>query len=235
MHEFINLCKQSGMMRRARSGRPSQLGRQRSDLLRMALGTVLVLAVSGFFALAGAPTELAALEAERPAMAGWGAVVPYGQQAISQEAARPRTAFQRVLLPPLAPNIAPFDRTYRVQRILDFQLLDGRPEWTADIRQGLGQTRFHFHRDGRIVIESPRSRDDLYPLSGTYRLQGAIAMFAATRSIAGSTSHVETAWAGQIDLSRNPLILVVEVAGSSIQFYGSKTQRYQAQLELAAR
>jgi hypothetical protein len=162
-------------------------------------------------------------------MAGWWGGVPYGQQTLSQP------AVQRVLLPPLAPNLAPFDRIFRVQRILDFQLLDGRPEWTADIRQGLGQTRFHFHRDGRIVIESPRSRDDLYPLSGTYRLQGAIALFAATRSIAGSTSHVETAWAGQIDLSRNPLLLDVEVAGSSIQFYGSKTQRYQAQLELAAR
>jgi hypothetical protein len=162
-------------------------------------------------------------------MAGWWGGGPYGQLTLSQP------AVQRVLLPPLAPNIAPFDRTYRVQRILDFQLLDGRPEWTADIRQRLGQTSFHFHRDGRIVIESPGSRDDLYPLSGTYRLQGALALFAATRSIAGSTSRVETAWAGQIDLSHNPLILVVEVAGSSIQFYGSKTSRFQAQLELAAR
>ena len=42
-------------------------------------------------------------------------------------------------------------------------------------------------------------------------------------------------FAGQIDLSHNPLLLVVEVAGSSIQFYGSKTSRFQAQLELAAR
>jgi hypothetical protein len=206
----------------------------------MVLGTGLVLVVSGSFDLAGALRERVASAEEIPEVTGWWVGVPYGQQVIAQEAPRPQTVFpqteiRRVLLPPLAPNIAPFDHTYRVQRILDFQLLDGRPEWTADIRQGLGQTRFHFHRDGRIVIESPRSRDDLYPLSGTYRLQGAFAMFAATRSIEGNISHVETAWAGQIDLSRNPLILVVEVAGSSIQSYGSKTQRYQAQLELAAR
>ena len=229
VHGCINVCKQSGLMRRARLGRPTQAGRHQSALLRMVLGTILVLAINGFWALAGAPTELGAGEAERPAMAGeWGGV-PYGQQTLSQP------AVQRVLLPPLAPNLTAFDRTYRVQRILDFQLLDGGPEWTADIRQRLGQTSFHFHRDGRIVIESPGSRDDLYPLSGTYRLQGASPLFAATRSIAGSTSRVETAWAGQIDLSHTPLLLSVEVAGSSIQFYGSKTSRFQAQLELAAR
>lgn len=90
---------------------------------------------------------------------------------------------------------------FYTNKILEFQQINGKEEWIESEEERFQGAVWRFDSDGTFTFAPADSRDDLYPLHGTFEIRGDVLKYAASgsaRTTVGSTSaEIE----GEIDLT----------------------------------
>ncbi|MCO6010941.1 hypothetical protein NE236_38885 [Actinoallomurus purpureus] len=107
-------------------------------------------------------------------------------------------------------STAPFDdlpATYRVSRVAGFTQYQGNPAWIPSERSRVANAVWEFDRDGTFAFTTSNVRTDLFPLHGTYRVEGTTLSFSAhgAAANAGGSAHAELI--GTMDLSADPHVV----------------------------
>ncbi|WP_460350391.1 hypothetical protein [Actinoallomurus acanthiterrae] len=97
-----------------------------------------------------------------------------------------------------------FPATYRVSQVTSFAHYQGNPAWAPAERSRVANAVWHFDGDGTFAFTTSNVRTDLFPLHGTYQVNGTTLTFSAhgAAANAGGSAHAELV--GTMDLSADP-------------------------------
>lgn len=70
----------------------------------------------------------------------------------------------------------------RVTEVTSFEQLAGQPQWASGARNRLAGAILRFEPDGTFTYDLPDSRDDLFPIRGSYHHDGDVIVFQGTSS-----------------------------------------------------
>lgn len=94
----------------------------------------------------------------------------------------------------------------RTQDIIQFEQLQGQPEWIEAEKARVQGAVWTFNSDGSFVYAPANSRTDLFPLNGRYTTSGNTLSFTASRTVTFANSGKATAEIkGRVDLSSSEL------------------------------
>ncbi|MGB5634306.1 MAG: hypothetical protein WBM44_31235 [Waterburya sp.] len=127
----------------------------------------------------------------------------------------------------------PSATVFGTKQILSLEMHQGNPEWKYDKIEHLSGAYWRFYPNGTFAYAPANAREDLYPLKGTYQLQGNSLVFSGEsdfRSRLGSSARAIVN--GQIDWSRGqPVLKMNAVSGSSSARFNT-TSAYSTQILL---
>ncbi len=124
----------------------------------------------------------------------------------------------------------PSATVFGTKQILSLEMHQGNPEWKYDKIEQLSRAYWRFYPNGTFAYAPANASKDLYPLKGTYQIQGNILVFSGEsdfRSRLGSAARAIVN--GQIDWSRGqPVLTMNAVSGaSSARFHTTSAYRTQ--------
>jgi hypothetical protein len=95
----------------------------------------------------------------------------------------------------------------RVTEVTSFEQLAGQPQLASGARNRLAGAILRFEGDGTFIYELPDSRDDLFPIRGSYRRDGEVLVFeGASSSQFDPTNRGDAAVNGTLLLTNDPQI-----------------------------
>jgi hypothetical protein len=113
-------------------------------------------------------------------------------------------------------------------------------QWLSSNTERLSGAQWQFNDDGTFVFYLPNSRDDLYPITGYYSIQGKTLSFQGSRISNTQVSRARSFVGGSVNFNQNPPVMNIQWGTSNILAsvingtgYGSnKTSAYGATVTL---
>ena len=81
-----------------------------------------------------------------------------------------------------APTDVEWPLSFRVSRVLELDLREGKPEQEASIEERLQASTWEFFADGTFAYDTSRGVSTLYPIKGKYRLEERVLVFSGGRN-----------------------------------------------------
>ena len=102
-----------------------------------------------------------------------------------------------------------------VQQVINLEVIQGQPQWAATARQRVAGAVWQFNDNGTFVYAPANARTDLYPLQGTYQIEGDIIQFRGLNNSRTTVSISSAEIVGQVDTSQNQPVLSMAWAASN--------------------
>ncbi|MEU7903575.1 hypothetical protein [Actinoplanes sp. NPDC049118] len=103
-----------------------------------------------------------------------------------------------------APAAARAALTLRTSQVIELNQIAGNPSWKSRAAQRVRNAQWQFG-GGQFVFHTTDVRDDLYPMSGSYTIDGDVVRFSASRSATYSTGSAYAEISGRLDTSTRRL------------------------------
>lgn len=104
----------------------------------------------------------------------------------------------------------PSQSIFIVKRIIDFEQLRGRSEWSSQAMEMLAGARWRFDPNGIFVFAPAYGRKDIFPLQGNYKKVRNKIFFQGMTTLSISASIASTCCKGNIDFDVDPPIMNME-------------------------
>jgi hypothetical protein len=129
---------------------------------------------------------------------------------------------------------------FRTQQVISLDVIQGRPQSRQNAIQRLAGAAWQFNPDGTFVFAPANSRTDIYPLRGTFQIQGNLTNFQGSRRANNGVSTNLGQVNGSIDVSSGQPVMTIDWSTSSLMgavvnqtgFGSSQTSSYRSQLIL---
>lgn len=137
-----------------------------------------------------------------------------------------------------------FPLVFSTDEILEFEQTNGLPQWIPELKERIQGASWKFNADGTFVYSPINSRDDLYPLPGTFTVNGKSLEFSAYKtSTFGNTGSATAQIMGSVNLnSSTPRIMMdtISTMGNSakvndIKFASDSASAYRVKATLIQR
>jgi hypothetical protein len=109
-----------------------------------------------------------------------------------------------LLLTGAAPGYAQDSLTLRTGQLLQFDQVSGNPSWKSRAEQRVRNAQWRF-AGGEFVFHTTDVRTDLYPLAGSYTVDGTVVRFSASRTATFPTGSAYAEISGALDTSTGQL------------------------------
>lgn len=109
-------------------------------------------------------------------------------------------------------NEISFPLIFSIDEITEFEQVKGQSQWISSVKSRIEGATWRFNANGTFAYSPPDSRDDLFPLSGNYTLNGKSLNFDAYKTVTyGSTGSATAQVMGSVNLGSAQPILQMDI------------------------